>query len=249
MKTGHDKAFTLIELLVVMAILSILMALLLPAIQTAKEKARQGRCMSNMRQLGQAMMMYTSDHNGHLPASASEHNAGRFDYVYGGTGTGFPQTDPARMRRIRLEEGTLWPYMTQLPRVGQYGDAERGMSEEWYASPEKNPYLCPSSGPVGRKAGLSYSMNGGLDVALGGQRVGIQVGRIRTPSRKILLLDESELKLNDGRFVPPGEAPYLEIKHSDGGNLLFCDGSVRWIDKDQFMNMMESDATCWDPLR
>ena len=123
------------------------------------------------------------------------------------------------------------------------------MSEKWYASPEKNPYLCPSSGPVGRKAGLSYSMNGGLDVNIGGERVGIQIGRIRTPSRKILLLDENEAKLNDGRFVPPGEAMHLEIKHSEGGNLLFCDGSVRWIDSEQFMNMMQSDASCWDPLQ
>ena len=90
MKTGNSRGFTLIELLVVMAILSILMALLLPAIQTAKEKARQGRCISNMRQLGQAMMMYAGENDDHFPASGSEHMAARFDYVYGGTGAGFP---------------------------------------------------------------------------------------------------------------------------------------------------------------
>ncbi len=250
MDRSFIKGFTLIELLVVMAILSILMALLLPAIQTAKEKAREGRCLSNMRQLGQALMMYASDNDGHLAASGSEHNAGRFDYVYGGTGSTFPQTEPAAMRRIRIEEGTLWPYMTGFQRAGPYGTAPRGMPEEWYATPEKNSYLCPSSGPVGRKAGLSYSMNGGLDVYLSGDvRIGIQIGRIKNPSRTILLLDESELKLNDGRFVPPGEATYLEIKHSGGGNLLFCDGSARWMKRETFMKIMQTDSGFWDPLR
>lgn len=257
MKTRHVKGFTLIELLVVMAILSILMALLLPAIQTAKEKARSGRCIQNMRQLGQAMMMYATDSDGHLPSSASEHGPGRFDYVSGGTGTSFPQTEPAAMKRIKIEEGTLWPYMTQHERAGPYGTAVRGMPEEWYASPDKNPYLCPSSGPVGRKAGLSYSMNAALDgrnsslagLVWDGNPVGIQISRIRTPSRTILLLDESELKLNDGRFVPPGEAPYLMIKHSDGGNLLFCDASVKWIGQETFMKMIQSESGCWDPLR
>ncbi len=250
MKTRHVKGFTLIELLVVMAILSILMALLLPAIQTAKEKARWSRCISNMRQLGQAMMMYAGDNDGHLPASGSEHNQGRFDYVCGGTGNSFPQTDPASMKRIKIEEGTLWPYMTTLPRCGPYGSATKGMTEKWYASPDKNPYLCPSSGPVGRKAGLSYSMNAALDDRTsGGSGIGIQISRIRTPSRTILLVDESELKLNDGRFVPPGEAAHLMIKHNDGGNLLFCDASVKWVAQETFMKMIQSDSGCWDPLR
>jgi len=244
------KGFTLIELLVVMAIISILFALLMPAIQTAKENARQARCASNMRQLGQAMMLYANDNDSHLPASGSEHMAGRFDYVYGGTGGSFPQVNPAAMRRIRLEEGTLWPYMTGFTRAGRFGTETRTKPDEWFASPDRNPYLCPSSGPVGRKAGLSYSMNGGLDLYLAdGARIGIQVGRIRSPSRKILLLDESELKLNDGRFVPPGEAPYLEVKHCNGGSLLFCDGSVRWIQKDTFVKMMQGDPCCWDPLQ
>ncbi len=58
--------FTLIELLVVIAIIAILVALLLPALQNAKESARQVVCFSNQRQCGAAFQCYASDYNGEM---------------------------------------------------------------------------------------------------------------------------------------------------------------------------------------
>lgn len=61
------RAFTLIELLVVIAIIAILAAILFPVFAQAREKARQTSCLSNTKQLAQAVAMFTQDHDELLP--------------------------------------------------------------------------------------------------------------------------------------------------------------------------------------
>ena len=61
------RAFTLIELLIVIAIISILSAILFPVFGKARSSARRTGCLSNVKQIGTAIGMYTSDYDGAFP--------------------------------------------------------------------------------------------------------------------------------------------------------------------------------------
>jgi prepilin-type N-terminal cleavage/methylation domain-containing protein/prepilin-type processing-associated H-X9-DG protein len=94
----RKSGFTLIELLVVIAIIAILAAILFPVFERAKQKAQQAGCMSNLKQIGVALLMYAHDWDNILPMRS-----------YGGGGcVGTPAAPglPAWGGR----SGWLWPY-------------------------------------------------------------------------------------------------------------------------------------------
>ncbi len=82
--SGRGAGFTLVELLVVIAIIGILMALLFPALQGARDRATLVACMSNTRQVPMALVAYATDHDGKLPIFraplSTDSRSGHFDW-------------------------------------------------------------------------------------------------------------------------------------------------------------------------
>ena len=87
---GKDSPFTLIELLVVIAIIAILAALLLPALNRARDRARLALCTSNCRAVTQSELLYAVSYDGYLSLGYNGGGAGgakQFNYILGYSGT------------------------------------------------------------------------------------------------------------------------------------------------------------------
>ena len=102
-KTRTRRGFTLIELLVVIAIIAILAAILFPVFARARENARRASCMSNLKQIGTAVQMYTQDYDEKFPLIAQSCCSG----PYGDQ----KLPDGRRMRGYWVWELAFYPYI------------------------------------------------------------------------------------------------------------------------------------------
>jgi prepilin-type N-terminal cleavage/methylation domain-containing protein/prepilin-type processing-associated H-X9-DG protein len=140
---NHRRAFTLIELLVVIAIIGVLIALLLPAVQAAREAARRAQCTNNLKQLGIALHNYHDVHGSLPPGRIASASCGRGFFI------GCQNTPWFSMMLPQIEQQALYDAfnaelgaegpMPTMPVAGFFANATVGATKI-------STFQCPSDG-------------------------------------------------------------------------------------------------------
>jgi len=198
--------FTLIELLVVIAIIALLCSLLLPSLAGARDKARQMKCASNMKQVGMGMNFYADESSDYYPPVVTD-TSGYSDY---------------------WDKTRVWTTIYKTP------DSVRERYDLWIKSSFACPVSSQSVVPVSNWASSSsYAMNGWFpDATSTDPLVGHKRSLAKSPSQTMLLTEGSNHYVNGWFWTEPFKSgmPVL-FPHNSYANVLYMDlhqGAMNW---------------------
>jgi prepilin-type N-terminal cleavage/methylation domain-containing protein/prepilin-type processing-associated H-X9-DG protein len=226
---SFQKGFTLIELLVVIAIIAILAAILFPVFAQAREKARAVTCLSNMKQLGLGIMMYTEDYDEVNP------------YVYGNNG--HPDSSWCTI---------VMPYVKNVGVFSCPDDTySRGPNDvdaygnKLNAPPRKNSY---SLTLVWNDWTGQYSASGSALASITSPASTILLSERWNGYHFIAVGWAQDNWCDDGEFLyGQNGGPAAAKGHSGGSNYLLADGHAKLMRYEQTIQQQGSEKLASDP--
>jgi len=186
--TSH-RGFTLVELLIVIGIIAVLIAILMPALSAAREHAKRVQCMSNLRQLTAAWLMYANENKGHFCSSEvqQESNPAALSLPYLTFGTSIWTWIADTPTQHDIPAGRLWPYLKTLP-----------------------VYFCPNDPHVPNTV---YAINGLLAGRVGNPTL-LTLGQLRYPGHTFVFIESAEDEDSDFGDGDDPDADEMRIKFS-----------------------------------
>jgi len=219
----RSRAFTLVELLVVIGIIALLMSILLPSLNKARQQAYRIKCANGMRQMMYAEKIYESEWKGWVMWANWGDNRGTTGR-YGVPG---------------------WLYQDPLPTVDPMPQAavQQGLVYQ-YLNKNIDVFHCPLDEPPyvfgGTSALTSYLMNGAMldygNASANPSKWTLNAGRFKPWAVIWFEADENKSSTgavwNDGASYPDEEL--LSPRHQKGANLVMMDGHVEWWNPDDY---------------